>query len=515
MAITYNSGENRLYIDDGVFTWVDVKAADNTNSWNVVNELGTRFSQCTAFVRVANGALTTLTLEFQAVQFDQPVEVASLGTFRAGALITNEPYRGCALVLNMNATYGIEPLGGATCEIQLYATRVINNHATAHNHVGHPTAQFQSDYRRATVSRVNNSSTLSRLYVGEDPTLADLMVSHQQHGLNFQQAPGTPGLIDVLLLHHLEIGVLVNAQTIELKGYNSEQNTTDIRIEGAGTVQTADGVIDEALIDHDLSTATTEIQNTVNLTVQDDTETAIQNARVTVYNSADEQQGSELTAADGTHTEIRATHTRHTGAGKPPATNTSLQPINVRAYFYPRTPFALTTTLSDRVEQTIAMLTNPFLVETVKATVLARTGITINEVSRTITISVNQTLQDIYEYAQAYTEDNPDNVDAPITTAEGVLFLSFYDFIINTGITVTATDQVLICQGSKTYTLNGTAQFTGIVGDQTKRRVPVVINGLVIGSRVLVRRDFDNATVIDVDAVGTEVSDFFEWQEIP
>jgi hypothetical protein len=274
-----------------------------------------------------------------------------------------------------------------------------------------------------------------------------------------------------------------------------------------------DSEITNSLVNHSVSSAETHKQNSINLVVQDTDEDPISGATVWVYDDDGTKHGEESTNANGVHDEIVATYEILSGSGKPPSTINPVTPVKIRAIRYGYSAYSAATGLGGPVNQTIALLDNDFITQTNESTVSGYTGITINHTAGSVTISSNKTLAEIYDYCQLESQENPRDFDAILTTRDGVFFECNYDFIINTGVIVTATGKTVICQGSKTYTINGTGQFTGIIGDQEKRRVPITVSGVVVGSRVFVKRDFDNNVALNEVASGTTVSGYYEWYE--
>lgn len=517
MAITYASGTpGVITIDDGTYTWEDVKTADDTGGWGEITELGAYMSRCAAKVKVGSGTnTTTLTLRFQAIQFDEQVEFDDNATLEFGNLSTTGslPYQSTMIFLKSTETYAILPTGGTSCQLNIYAAKFVVL-GTGENHIGHPSRTYQTDFYRFTVGRRPASSTLGSVYPGVNGTINDFMNMNAQTGLEIQQS--ATGLFDDVVLHHLAVGILIISQTATVKRFRAGSNTTDIQLQGTNPKLFAvDSDITDSLVDHDVSSAETHKQNSVNLVIVDDTETEISGARVWVYDSAATPvlHGSETTNASGVHTEIYATYEILSGIGKPPATTTSVSPVKIRAIRYGYSAFEAQTGLGGPVAQTVILDDNPFITETTEATVAAYTGITISHVSESITITSNHTLEQIYDYCQYESQQNPGDFTAIIETDDGINFRCFYDFIINTGVTVTADDYTVICQNSATYTINGTGQFTGIIGDQDKRRVPITINNVVVGSRVYAKRQLDNDEALNETASGTSVTGYYEWNE--
>jgi len=512
MAITYNSGENRIYIDNGTYTWEDVKDADDSNGWGVISELAEYMSRCTAKVRVGQGTnTTTLTIREQIIQFDEQIEINSKATLEFGKITDGRPHRGCMIFLNSSETYAILPMGAtsaADCKLNVYATKflVLNSY---HNNIGHPTNNWRADYRRMTYERKTASSTLGTVYLGDGSYIDDLMCMNAKDGLYVNDTPGSTN--KNIVMHHMDVGIKVDGQTITIRNFDSSSNTTDFYLMGTNPqVNAVDSNITKNLVYH-YSSATFNVQNSINYVVQDSSGNNIDGATVVVFDKNDNKQGDEDTTSDGTHDEIIATHTRWTGTGKPPSTETDLTPLSIRIYKYGKRIYSVKTQLGGAIAQTVRLETNDFITETNESTVAGYSGISINHTTETITISSNHTLNEIYDYCQYSAQQDPRNFDAVITTTDGKNFYCEYDFVINDGITVSASDKTLICKGTKTYTLNGSADFTGIIGDQSKRRVPVELTNVVIGSQCGVYRKSDNYEIMNKTASSSTVKSYYEW----
>jgi len=157
------------------------------------------------------------------------------------------------------------------------------------------------------------------------------------------------------------------------------------------------------------------------------------------------------------------------------------------------------------------MYTDPNITQTTEATVAAYTGITINHTAETITISENHTLDEIYDYCQYDIIAATKQLDQTMHTADGVNFTSEYSFVVNTGITVTATDQKLSMVSGETYTLTGTAQFAGIIATTTTTRIPIKLTNIVDGSRYWVGKQSDGSTIFDGTQSGSgDVVGYYE-----
>lgn len=95
--------------------------------------------------------------------------------------------------------------------------------------------------------------------------------------------------------------------------------------------------------------------------------------------------------------------------------------IRVRKYGY--VPQVETTTFNAKVQTSKTMLTNAYVVAS-DATATAYTGITISGSGKTITLGSAHTVQEVYDYGQAFADDSAQiQYDEPITTSDGSNFV--------------------------------------------------------------------------------------------
>jgi hypothetical protein len=512
MAVTYNSGEDRIYIDTGTYTWAQVKTADNTGGWNQIGELGTYQSHCEALVRVANGATTTLDLSENVIQFDQDIEVAQYGTLSIGRVSDTLPHSGSMVYLN-----GAEILPQATGTaaqkiINIWASKILIL-GTSDVDIGN-TNNYTINVFKATIERDVLSTTLGSFIPGVDPSIEDLMVMRQQNGIHFEHQAAN--ILNKVICHHCTNGIYHNyAGTIRIKRYRFAGNTYDAYLNASGAILHLYDLWSTFVVGklyHANANNVTHLGNSINLTVQTTGETGIASALVSITGSDGVVQDSDITVSGGTHDEIYGRYEYYTGTSE---TKTDLTPLVLRVFRYGYKVHIEPTALGGAVTKTIALETDDYSVAT-EGTAAAYTGITLNHSLETITVSSNHTLQEIYDYCRTADDGTAIPYDGVLHTVNGVFYSCYYDFIINTGVTVTATDKVVICQGSATYTLNGTAQFTGIIGDQTDRRVPVNFSGVVTGSRYAVVRKSDKTTLVSGTAASASFTDYVTWtSDIP
>lgn len=143
------------------------------------------------------------------------------------------------------------------------------------------------------------------------------------------------------------------------------------------------------------------------------------------------------------------------------------------------------------------------------ATASAYTGIAIDWTAKTITLSSNHTMQEIYDYCQAMASTAANLAKTvPMTTADGNTFSlpTNWGFIVNTGITVTATGKKLVMSGTGTYTMTGTGDFTGILADASTTRVKINLSAIVAGSRLQIYDLTSSSELFNNTVAGTTSS---------
>lgn len=192
-------------------------------------------------------------------------------------------------------------------------------------------------------------------------------------------------------------------------------------------------------------------------------------------------------------------------------TPTMKTPHEMRIYKYGKSMLSSKSSIEAKTDWALTMLTDAHITQTTEATVAAYTGITINHTAETITISENHTLDEIYDYCQYDIISSTKQLDQTIHTSDGVNFVSEYSFVVNTGITVTATDQKLSMVSGETYTLTGTAQFTGIIATTTTTRIPIKLTNIVDGSRYWVGKQSDGTNIFEGTQSGSgTVTGYYE-----
>lgn len=275
------------------------------------------------------------------------------------------------------------------------------------------------------------------------------------------------------------------------------------------------------LIDYSGDTLTFAKQNTPNDTqkieeiysyiplVMDDASVDIEDMRLYIEDTDGTEVINKLSDSDGEYTEnllVRGTY-KASDNGVIVAETPHL--IRFRHYDYVFKEFMHTADSPFR--SNVGFVDSPF-VDVAESTAAAYTGITISAGSELITISANHTLQEIYDYIQWWaTESGNIDENVPLSTSDGINFviLPDWDLTINTGITVTAANQTLTFSGSGSWTLTGTAVFTGLMTDASKARVPITLSNIVTGSRIYIEKT-DHTSIHNAVLTGTTLTVYYE-----
>lgn len=148
--------------------------------------------------------------------------------------------------------------------------------------------------------------------------------------------------------------------------------------------------------------------------------TALQNIRAYLKNTADTEQFNLLSDSSGVTTETKVTVQSWTGA-TPTKTDFNNMQLRLRAYGYVSQTETIALTAPYRAQKK-TMATNTFVVAS-EATAAAYTGVAINGSAKTITLSGARTVQEVYDYCQAWADDSGNiQYDEPITTVDGQNF---------------------------------------------------------------------------------------------
>ena len=514
MAITYDAPSNIItvtaYTEGTPCNFTDIYNADVAGSWGVVTRQCTDQFCLTCGIVIGDGSTATWFADvskhilFTSATPKEIVEVKANGHFRLGELVADKRTKnGCCLHSQRTTQTQIRAEGtGGTGKIEMYSTCLSCD----------ASAGLLLIY--ANGIKVYNCCLSKNVYF-------NLCANVDYFNITLQNSTtggfrGSSGAFDKIVVTDSASTygvVFAGTEGFTVKNLYARNNT---RIFYAFSVFTAsDGYavnwdVDNWIFHWDAS-ATKRLyrQYEFDLKLIDGGGTGIDTGKVKIWDKDDSLVTNTTTNASG----VLATQTLNYGyytqtGGNTPTMKT---PHETRVYKYGKEMLSFKSNIENKTDWALTMLTDPHITQTTEATVAAYTGITINHTTETITISENHTLDEIYDYCQYDIIAATKQLDQTMHTADGVNFVSEYSFVVNTGITVTATDQKLSTVSGETYTLTGTAQFTGIIATTTTTRIPVKLTNIVDGSRYWVGKESDGSKIFDGTQSGSgTVTGYYE-----
>lgn len=184
------------------------------------------------------------------------------------------------------------------------------------------------------------------------------------------------------------------------------------------------------------------------------------------------------------------TNTYKYASGLNPGVTSDLTPKNpftliVIKYGY--VAISMVTTVSSKVNTSFSLSVNPYVLSD-KETAGSLSGIAIDGVLKTITVTSPCTMQEIYDRTQWWRcQSNNAIYGDPITPSDSNTFNMAVDwsFIID-GVSVAAEGQRLSASGSGTYAIINDGEFTGTLSDATDTRTFIKITGILPGSLIYI-----------------------------
>lgn len=232
-----------------------------------------------------------------------------------------------------------------------------------------------------------------------------------------------------------------------------------------------------------------------NLKVNNSSSTAIQNAVTYIKDALNTVVGTFTTNASGDITQqtlLRQYFNFDTSISdtyfniKQQSVNPYLVRVRKYGYYFQD----LSKTVSGQSSDVAVLQTNTNVIAS-EATALAYTGISINTSTQKLTISSNHTIQEVYDYCQAYLAQSANiAVTEFLTTSNGQSFSLIYDLEINNA---TLTGTGTISMPTKTLTFIGTGSTTLTVVDSVGTKVNISVSGYILGSRIQVYNSTDSA----------------------
>jgi hypothetical protein len=434
-------------------------------------------------------------------------------TLRFGELVDGEPQRGCYMMPNTGTTDAVRgAASGSTTNLLYYDSNFMVILDGQRENLGGG-YDFYSDCNRLIYERLYAiwSSTQQIYYNGEGGDIFDYMFVGGRYSIEFW---GTPGTLDNYFAHHVQESALRLYQTsCTVSGFRGGYNNQDAKIGNTYELTLLNSEIDPSLLNHEGTSCVTYITYSVDYRFVNTSGTNQQNVNVLWWDDDNTNTFDLDSAADGTITQQLVEADRWTGIGVPPTATATENPYTFKFIKYGYQYQAGQITIGSQVDSTVVMVVDPVITVTNPATVAAYTGITVNHSTQTITISVNHTLNEIYDYLQYdFTQRSTADLRTaiiPFRSVDGQNFVCDYDFIVNTDITVTANNQTLVISTGSEWTLTGTAIFTGVLTDDNSSMVPIKVTGLINGSRARITRT-DTQAELYKNQSGTSITLYFE-----
>lgn len=478
MAITYSGGV--IYIDDGTYDWDDLMTAHDNGSWGVISQLGDRMFQTSTEIDVGiDGTNTTVFVIDDIAMHQSSIQfwIAQNAKCYWGRKTDGFPEHGSWWLMDYLGDDTIVPWNTVVadyldCGFYFYDTIIVGSDIAARQSIGEH-YEYTSDVDRFMVEAEAWNASRIIFYNGIDGTQNDFMFVGGRYATEFE---GAPGAFTNIKHHHVqEAAMRIWSFSATARDVTGTFNNYDVKAANGYTATIIDSVFDETKIYHDSGAGTTTYnQKSINKKYTNAAGTAISGARITLWDNVNTQVFNITSDAQGDITEQIITIAQYVGTNTPPTppTKTGYNPHLMKEYAYGYYMVSTTTTITDKVEESKVMVADPFITEATEATVAAYTGITINYTTEEVTISSNHTMNEIYDYCNYHIAANPQRtLDTIISTTDGRTFDLDFDFIVNTGVTVTAPNQTLSIGNSKNWTLSGTAEFTGVLIDSTQNRV--------------------------------------------
>ena len=250
-----------------------------------------------------------------------------------------------------------------------------------------------------------------------------------------------------------------------------------------------------------------------NLKVNNNSSTAIQSANIFIKDSLNTVIGNFSSNASGDITQqtlLRQYFNFDTSISdtyfniKQQSVNPYLVRVRKYGYYFQD----LSKTVSGQSSDVAVLQTNTNVIAS-EATALAYTGISINTSTQKLTISSNHTIQEVYDYCQAWLAQSSNiATDEFLTTSNGQAFTLGYDLEINNAILSGSGN---ISMPSKTLTFVGTGSTTLIVVDSTGTKVNISVSGYTLGSRIQIYNLTNSSEIYNAIPSNTNLSVPVTW----
>lgn len=530
MAITYNAGTDTItvtgYTEATPCNFTDVYNADVAGSWGKVTKQGTcQYRLDMETLQIGDGSTSTwfkdtnkeiLFSYYTNGVYWTTLEIKANANFQLGVLNTtgSEDFGddGCAIWYRdgLNAAYTAGKWDNYG-NLKLYECAFNNFEPNTKGHVidTHSTGTIKS---YDCISKFPYAIQLSNVVSSDIKRLTVIKAA-----IALRVNTGTDTFEGVNIFKSLSSNVFVEGGGIAtfkncyMPDNSSGFPTKTIRIHtGGGTIN----IINSTRADYPIYWTVdgyVYYKYEFDLKLIDKNGAAIDSAKVKLWDKLDAIVTNVSTNSSGVITTQTLTTIRKTKNTTTTSITTDYTPHEMRIYKYGKSMQSSKSNIEKKTDWALTMYADDNITQTTEATVAAYTGITVDHTLNTITISENHTLAEIYDYCQYDIIAAAYQLDQSMHTSDGVNFVSEYSFIVNTGITVTATNQKLTMESGYSYTLTGTAQFTGIIATTTTTRIPIKLMNIIDGSRYWVGKESDGSTIFEGTQSGSgTVTGYYE-----
>lgn len=174
--------------------------------------------------------------------------------------------------------------------------------------------------------------------------------------------------------------------------------------------------------------------------------------------------------------------------------------VRIRRYGYVFQDLSKTVT---GISNDVGVLATNTIVQASEATALAYTGISINTSTQKITLTTNHTINELYDYCQAWLAQSSNIATTEfLTTSDGSNYSCIYDLEINN---CNLTGSGIINMPTKTLSFVGTGKTTLIVKDLTGTKVNITLTGLTANTRVQLYNLATSTEVYNAIVTGTSL----------
>ncbi len=256
----------------------------------------------------------------------------------------------------------------------------------------------------------------------------------------FAQVAAVPAMSNLLLrglLTGLSGSTSVGASTYEISNMVSLNNTNDALFWGGHTFNLIDPSWSASIsaLNNVSATGTFNEKYTYGMTLKNSSDVAISGVQVFCKDVFGTQAFNTSADGSGVVSQQKITYKSFVKsvALSTSYTTTTYSPHTFRYRKYGYQAVQETSTVNAPILSSKSLLTNAFVVAT-EATAAAYTGVSISGAGKTITLSSARSVQEIYDYSQAWADDSGNmQYDEPLSTVDGTNFTITASWVLNAG----------------------------------------------------------------------------------